>query len=1291
MNNLNVALSNTENIKYNLNRLQSVEKSYPVSSPKQFNVLFESVQSGSLCDDKLFSIAFAQTVQFKETQFINKLEESMHVGRVIVAMLYSYRGVSRGIPQAQNQEQANRTDMYKAAYDVLKPEIRKMKDLSTYCDECVNLITTTVRSMAPEFYVVKDSVVQMAASGSSASAIQKIVAEGREFKEAAPSSDFMTAMAQMLDLVMVIDLLKNSKASLNNDFSIYKRTQSNLKNLTGEMEDETMENHLLHAFLGSQNVFSQRLKDKLIKEAPGFEDLIVDLVNFCATSFENKQWVKPSDKWMLLKCIVYGLWLIDFGGDEGDVTKRKRLRIDRMQKIIKANPVVPFFGDLSMVLASFFVKTPRLASLKFEHDPNDAILVSSYSLLNQIDSIRSTYFDFVIQLKATQSQVLACQAQMRVFPESEVHSIYSLALKGVQLMSDWTSKVLEQSAWKFANPVSAASNKCIPEDASLYELAVRYNYSVEERCALVECIGMIKSLAGMFLEQSSGVSFTECIYKHVYLCIQSFIRTTLKDMVQHLQKKKKPSLNILQSLYSILNDRFDQDVLEEGVKKPSPLPQTGGVSQLGNQMPSFVVGGLNGRMLVASLTQIHYVSSLLESLINERSKGMQGGFLKEKDFKDQHVQDVSDFVSRTHSFAAMLNFDQCVLECSDMSELWYKEFYLEVTKQIQFPIEMSLPWILAETVLDSESPDLVEYLMYPLEIYNDAANRALHHLRSRFLYDELEAELNLCFDQFIWKLAQKVFTHFKIEASSLLLDTAFKKAASDKLMAVDDRFDFVDIPYGTVLQQKTFQLLGRHINISKLVAQHCEIHLRQSLDVAVSRYEASEFCSVIELERLIQHNKYTHKLLSQFMVLEPFESFMAEVDEETSLVTFNGRIVAHSIQELLNDFTTNYCYNSFTGRFVRTPLSVASESQRPPLPKTLPMYLCGSKQLFQAHNAICQLYKDFIGVPHFEALYRIFGAKHLGVIVGEMARSTDLILKLNVTPYVQALMKGMPHSTKLPPFEYGPQGAFDYFSLILKPLISYRDLRSGVFQVFREVGNYVLFFMLMDVVIANDAASSVVQYGDLVGEVCGTMEGKADPKLVAKNVITEAEKLLNGSNMVWSFAEQADNCHNATKSTRIPSMLKLYLEKLKLLLVEIRPQWEPQVANDDLPIEHSEELYRLWSGLLFAYAIPPPSDNEYTNRDLFGDSPLYAGTTLIHCFNQSKRFEAFDFLRFFEYMVAQSGVSLEGVKSGIIDLGKFIESTALITRLTSEALNGLGSIDKQNLVDSMKSMSFQQQ
>ena len=40
---------------------------------------------------------------------------------------------------------------------------------------------------------------------------------------------------------------------------------------------------------------------------------------------------------------------------------------------------------------------------------------------------------------------------------------------------------------------------------------------------------------------------------------------------------------------------------------------------------------------------------------------------------------------------------------SDVSYFWMREFYLELCMRVQFPVSMSLPWILAEHVLKQDN------------------------------------------------------------------------------------------------------------------------------------------------------------------------------------------------------------------------------------------------------------------------------------------------------------------------------------------------------------------------------------------------------------------------------------------------------------------------------------------------------------------------------------------------------------------------------------------------------------
>ncbi len=82
-------------------------------------------------------------------------------------------------------------------------------------------------------------------------------------------------------------------------------------------------------------------------------------------------------------------------------------------------------------------------------------------------------------------------------------------------------------------------------------------------------------------------------------------------------------------------------------------------------------------------------------------------------------------------------------------------------ERIQFPIEMSLPWILTNHILQNKEAHMMEYILYPLDLYSDSARYALNHFQRQFLYDEIEAEVNLCFDQLVYKLSEQIFHYYK--------------------------------------------------------------------------------------------------------------------------------------------------------------------------------------------------------------------------------------------------------------------------------------------------------------------------------------------------------------------------------------------------------------------------------------------------------------------------------------------------------------------------------------------------
>jgi cytoplasmic FMR1 interacting protein len=145
---------------------------------------------------------------------------------------------------------------------------------------------------------------------------------------------------------------------------------------------------------------------------------------------------------------------------------------------------------------------------------------------------------------------------------------------------------------------------------------------------------------------------------------------------------------------------------------------------------------------------------------------------------------------------------------------------------------------------------------------------ALNSLRVQFLYDEIEAEVNLAFDQLAYKLSEAVYGHFKQTASrsarclrrsvgrsvgwlvgctsggslrwsvvacSLQLEKAYKTYA--ELIFPVGRFQAPKSRFDVLLKQRHVQLLGRSVDLNHLIAQRMNGYLRQNIDYAITRFE----------------------------------------------------------------------------------------------------------------------------------------------------------------------------------------------------------------------------------------------------------------------------------------------------------------------------------------------------------------------------------------------------------------------------------------------------------------------
>ncbi len=73
-------------------------------------------------------------------------------------------------------------------------------------------------------------------------------------------------------------------------------------------------------------------------------------------------------------------------------------------------------------------------------------------------------------------------------------------------------------------------------------------------------------------------------------------------------------------------------------------------------------------------------------------------------------------------------------------------------------------------------------------------------------------------------------------------------------------------------------------------------------------------------------------------------------------------------------------------RFVRTNFALAEALEREKAPQGAPEYVWGTKSLNSCYESIFELYRGFVGAPHFSAICRLLGYQGIYIIFTEILK-----------------------------------------------------------------------------------------------------------------------------------------------------------------------------------------------------------------------------------------------------------------------------------------------------------------
>uniref|UniRef100_A0A3Q2I8P8 Cytoplasmic FMR1-interacting protein n=1 Tax=Equus caballus TaxID=9796 RepID=A0A3Q2I8P8_HORSE len=1119
----------------------------PCIEPPPSSLLYQPNFNTNFEDRNAFVTGIARYIE--QATVHSSMNEMLEEGQEYAVMLYTWRSCSRAIPQVKCNEQPNRVEIYEKTVEVLEPEVTKLMNFMYFQRNAIERFCGEVRRLCHT-----------------------------ERRKDFVSEAYLITLGKFINMFAVLDELKNMKCSVKNDHSAYKRAAQFLRKMADPQSIQESQN--LSMFLANHNKITQSLQQQL-EVISGYEELLADIVNLCVDYYENRMYLTPSEKHMLLKVMGFGLYLMD--GSVSNIYKldaKKRINLSKIDKYFKQLQVVPLFGDMQIELARYIKTSTHYEENKSRWTCTSSSSSPQYNICEQMIQIREDHMRFISELaRYSNSEVVTGSGRQEAQKtDAEYRKLFDLALQGLQLLSQWSAHVMEVYSWKLVHPTDKYSNKDCPDNAEEYERATRYNYTSEEKFALVEVIAMIKGLQVLMGRMESV--FNHAIRHTVYAALQDFSQVTLREPLRQAIKKKK---NVIQSwskttqIWQTSCSNLEQG--HEPFNDPALRGEKDPKSGFDIKVPRRAVG--------PSSTQLYLVRTMAESLSSAellrqlKSLGME---------RLLHV--VNAFLRQSYTYPPLLTFGETLQQCCDLSQLWFREFFLELTmgRRIQFPIEMSMPWILTDHILETKEASMMEYVLYSLDLYNDSAHYALTRFNKQFLYDEIEAEVNLCFDQFVYKLADQIFAYYKIMAGSLLLDKRLRSECKNQGATIH-------LPpsnrYETLLKQRHVQLLGRSIDLNRLITQRVSAAMYKSLELAIGRFESEDLTSIVELDGLLEINRMTHKLLSRYLTLDSFDAMFREANHNVSAPY--GRITLHVFWELNYDFLPNYCYNGSTNRFHQTLMFS--------IPQALNL----------AYSSIYGSYRNFVGPPHFQVICRLLGYQGIAVVMEELLK---VVKSLVCFPLMCFL-----HPVK---------GILEFFHHQLKDIVEYAELKTVCFQNLREVGNAVLFCLLIEQSLSLEEACDLLHAAPFQnilprvhvkeGERLDAKMKRLESKYAPLHLVPLIERL--GTPQQIAIAREGDLLTKERLCCGL-SMFEVILTRIRTFLDD--PIWRgPLPSNGVMHVDECVEFHRLWSAMQFVYCIPVGT-HEFTVEQCFGDGLHWAGCMIIVLLGQQRRFAVLDF------------------------------------------------------------------
>jgi cytoplasmic FMR1 interacting protein len=378
--------------------------------------------------------------------YIAKIESLIMQGPQFINILYSFRSISRAIPELvfdKNEKDPlilqQRVEYNSKIVNIIRPEINKIQELmyfvreaTSYFQQCITFLSSTERK-----------------------------------PKTSSSESLFLSLLKLLDILLKLDNLKDMKVSILADFNRLKRANGPNISIDALEEQKQLQN-----FLSCED--SRRAKQYIIwtlrselKKIRGYEYVLIDLLDLSIECLDNQSYLTPDEKFRYRRVIPHLMILID--GDSDDTKSQnifnsrdynKRINLLAIQNILKSSPITPLLNDMAITLQYVVNKIPHYDSMTMDKTWGGCIdekIVAKHNILMHWNFVKTSYTEFITRYTCLINVLVENPFEKVLNDKTKELSmnIYDLSLEGLHHLSSWSSLLQQIMAWKYTHPNSS--------------------------------------------------------------------------------------------------------------------------------------------------------------------------------------------------------------------------------------------------------------------------------------------------------------------------------------------------------------------------------------------------------------------------------------------------------------------------------------------------------------------------------------------------------------------------------------------------------------------------------------------------------------------------------------------------------------------------------------------------------------------------------------------------------------------------------------------------------------------